>query len=125
MNTATQAPELRDLPTEASPRRERRDFPRCAVRLSGSCYGVWGSSPCEISELSEGGVTVYSAHIARIGEEFTVAWPLADSETPLQITCVVQDLSGGRARLTFLDAQWTDRMRIRRYIERKRPRENA
>jgi PilZ domain len=125
MDVAPQTPVLRHHANEVSSTRERRDFPRCAVAYAGSCYGIGGSSPCVISEVSEAGVTVLSAHIAKIGEEFTVAWSLADNETPLQITCIVRDVSGEQAGLEFLDAQWTDRMRIRRFIERTRRRENA
>ena len=124
MDIAPQGPVLRHSQAEGSTR-ERRDVPRCAVTFAGNCYGIWGSSPCVISELSEAGITVVSAHIAKVGEEFTVAWSLADRETPLQITCIVRDLSGQQAGLEFLDAQWTDRMRIRQFVNRKRRRENA
>ena len=104
---------------------ERCSFPRWPVALEGSCYGTWGSSKCLISELSESGISVVSGHISRVGEEFTVAWRLAVSETPLQITCVVRRIVDKQAGIEFLDATYTDRLRIRIFLRQRSRIENA
>ena len=104
---------------------ERRSSARWPVALEGSCYGTWGSSPCVITDLSESGITVSSAHIAKVGEEFTVAWYADDGYPPIQVTCAVRQFSDQQAHLEFLYASPSDRLRIRQLIRQKIARENA
>lgn len=104
---------------------ERRSLSRWPVALDGTCYGAWGSSKCLISELSENGISVVCGHIARVGEEFTVAWRLAECETPIQITCVVRGISDQQAGLEFLDATRVDRLRIRHFVRHRQHTTNA
>lgn len=125
MDPVRKAQELGGNPTDSPRSEERRAFPRSPVAIQGTCYGIWGSSPCFISGLSESGITVHSCHMAKVGEEFTVAWHLADCETPLQMACAVRELSDREVHLEFLGAKWTDRLRIRRFLRQKLPRENA
>jgi hypothetical protein len=98
---------------------------RWPVHIAGSCYGTWGSSRCEISELSESGLTVVVSQPLRPGDELTVAWRLENSGSPMHVTCVVRQVSGEEVGLEFVDATLSQRLNIFHHLKRRLIRANA
>jgi hypothetical protein len=97
---------------------EQRAFPRWVVAFPAHCYGSWGSSDCLIIEISEAGATVTSGHVARVGDEITIAWKFADG-APFQVTGVVRDFSQGRTGVEFSNVSLVDRLRILQFVRTK------
>lgn len=63
-------------------------------------------------DLSEGGLSVLTVDKLKIGEQFTIAFTIPQTNQPFRMECVVRTQEGYRYGLEFLNVRQADRKEL-------------
>ena len=84
-------------------RQEKRGSTRLPVALRGQCAGEWGASPCLISEISQGGLSLVCGHTHNPGDHIHVSWSEGAKGDGMEADCLVRHVCATHIGVEFLE----------------------